>query len=134
MRSVLTRKQSVPKLKRADSSFSSITQRRVLEALRLIPSGKITTYAALARATGVNSSQAIGQLLKRNPFPDQYPCYKVVRSDGSLGGFYGTKRIDEKKKRLAHEGIVVKKNQILNFQEHLFQFETFRSDRREKNL
>ncbi len=102
--------------------FTSQKQKRMLETLLSIPSGYVTTYKALACHMGINSTQAIGQLLKRNPYPDIYPCYKVVKSDGTLGGFSGTLHSPEKKRRLATDGITIKDNRIINFKTHLFDF------------
>lgn len=43
------------------------------------------------------SSRAVGQALKRNPYPLIVPCHRVIRADGSIGGFSEGKRL---KKRL----------------------------------
>jgi methylated-DNA-[protein]-cysteine S-methyltransferase len=64
-------------------------QRRVYERVKEIPPGRVTTYAALARAVGCASPQAIGQALRRNPFAPRVPCHRVIRSDRSIGGFNG---------------------------------------------
>ena len=56
--------------------------------LKTIPKGKVTTYGNLAKAFGVpNKSRYIGKLLGKNKKPNKYPCFKVVKSDGSIGGF-----------------------------------------------
>ncbi|MHA1616575.1 MAG: endonuclease V [Candidatus Njordarchaeales archaeon] len=91
----------------------------VYKALLRIPSGKITTYGEIARALGdIRASRGIGQILALNPWPDKYPCYKVVRSDGTLGNYsYGG--LPEKIKRLAAEGIDMSRGKILNFQDVL---------------
>lgn len=62
-------------------------QCQVYEALLDVPLGKVTTYAELAHAINCNSSQAIGQALKKNPFAPQVPCHRVVRTDHTVGGF-----------------------------------------------
>ena len=64
-------------------------QRRVFEALANVPPGKTTTYGILAKAVGCRSAQAIGQALRRNPDAPRIPCHRVVRNDGSIGGFFG---------------------------------------------
>ncbi len=64
-------------------------QRRVFEAVISVPCGKTTTYGALADAVGCGSAQAIGQALRCNPDSPRIPCHRVVRSDGSIGGFFG---------------------------------------------
>jgi methylated-DNA-[protein]-cysteine S-methyltransferase len=71
------------------------------------------TYGAVARALDLPSPRQAGALLKANPQPDFFPCYKVVRSDGHLGGYVlGT---PEKIKRLRAEGILIKNNRVINF-------------------
>ena len=60
----------------------------VLEACRRIPYGQTASYADLARAVGVpGAARAVGSVMARNPVPLVVPCHRVVRSDGSLGGF-----------------------------------------------
>ena len=64
-------------------------QRRVYEAARTIPRGKVTTYKLLAEAIGCGSSRAVGQALRRNPFAPAVPCHRVIRTDLTVGGFTG---------------------------------------------
>lgn len=63
-------------------------QRSVLEATAEIPFGETVTYGQLARRLDKpNASRAVGSALGRNPVPIVVPCHRVVRSDGSLGGY-----------------------------------------------
>lgn len=63
-------------------------QNTVLNALRNITYGNTITYNALAqRAYFPNASRAVGRALAANPLPLIIPCHRVIRSDGSLGGF-----------------------------------------------
>ncbi|MDF3128368.1 MGMT family protein [Kiritimatiellaeota bacterium B1221] len=64
-------------------------QKKVYEACRQIPKGKVSTYGSLARRIGCGSAQAVGQALRVNPFAPEVPCHRVVKSDGSPGGFFG---------------------------------------------
>ncbi len=73
----------------ANATGISPFQRRVYEALLEVPSGKVTTYGALARRIGCGSPQAVGQALRRNPLAPQVPCHRVVAADGALTGFGG---------------------------------------------
>lgn len=82
--------------------------------LRKIPKGKVTTYGALAKATG-SSPRAIGQIMRNNPRPDLYPCYKVIKSDGSIGGYAGCikgVKISKKVMLLKKDGIKIEKGKI----------------------
>jgi len=73
-------------------------ERAVYRATLAIPKGETRTYAQIAAAIGrPRAVRAVGNALNRNPFAPDVPCHRVVRSDGSVGGFAsGT----AKKKRL----------------------------------
>ncbi len=83
-------------------------EQQVYEATRRIPKGKVSTYKLLAAEIGCGSNRAVGQALKRNPFAPKVPCHRVVRTDLTLGGFYGQTEGSEilrKKKMLLQEGV-----------------------------
>jgi methylated-DNA-[protein]-cysteine S-methyltransferase len=75
----------------------------------LIPKGKVTTYGALAKALGSpRAGRATGNALGANPNPiDVVPCHRVVRSDGSIGGYSGSGGRKTKERLLKKEGVVV---------------------------
>ncbi len=63
---------------------------KVLRALATIPKGMVGTYGEIAAKAGSpGGARAAGQGCANNPFPIVYPCHRVIRSDGSLGGFGG---------------------------------------------
>jgi methylated-DNA-[protein]-cysteine S-methyltransferase len=65
-------------------------QRLVYAAISEIPSGQTRTYQWVARRIGrPRAARAVGQALHRNPFAPSVPCHRIVRSDGSLGGYAG---------------------------------------------
>ena len=77
----------------------------VLRACRRIPYGKTASYADLARAVGKpRAARAVGTAMAHNPVPLVIPCHRVVRSDGSLGGFSTPRGVKEKKRLLLLEG------------------------------
>lgn len=79
-------------------------QRRVYEATRRIPFGKVATYGQIAKAIGQPDAQrAVGQALGRNPIGLVIPCHRVVAADG-LGGFTGG--LEHKKRLLRFEGVL----------------------------
>lgn len=81
-------------------------QRRVYLALLEVPRGQTISYKELGERIGCHSAQAIGQALKRNPFAPDVPCHRVIRSDGSIGGFHGKiegEMIERKRKLLESE-------------------------------
>jgi O-6-methylguanine DNA methyltransferase len=63
-------------------------QRNVLEMAGRIPFGEVRAYAWVAEAIGhPRAVRAVGTALGRNPVPLIMPCHRVLRSDGSLGGY-----------------------------------------------
>ena len=79
-------------------------QRAVLEACRAIERGRVRSYQDLARSAGVpRGARAVGQVMATNPYPLIIPCHRVVRSDGTLGGFGGG--LSMKKALLLSEGV-----------------------------
>ncbi len=81
-------------------------RQKILELLLRIPKGKVTTYQELAKAAG-SGPRAVGAIMRSNDRPDIYPCYKVVCSDGSLGGYTSPKGVGEKVRRLRADGVEV---------------------------
>jgi len=83
-------------------------QIRTWNYLRQIPRGTIKTYAQVAKAIGKQSAaRAVANAIGKNPYPVTIPCHRVIRSDGSLGGYSGKGGIKTKKKLLKKEGINV---------------------------
>jgi len=79
-------------------------QRAVLTALRDITYGETITYSALAqKAHFPSASRALGRALAANPLPLIIPCHRVIRSDGSLGGFSAQGGIKIKQRLLTLE-------------------------------
>ncbi len=65
-------------------------RRTVLDRLGDIGYGTTATYAAVAAASGSPGAvRAVGSACARNPVPVVVPCHRVVRSDGSVGGYRG---------------------------------------------
>lgn len=85
------------------SDLPEFTQ-KVLEELRRIPYGETRSYSEIAALAGCpKGSRAVGQAVSRNPIPIIIPCHRVIRRDGSLGGFSLGEKI--KKRLLFLEGI-----------------------------
>ena len=82
--------------------------------LKKVPKGKVTTYKEIAKALKTKSYRAVGNAMNKNPNPVEVPCHRVVKTDGSLGGYaYG----DETKiSLLKEEGVEVKDGKIVNFE------------------
>ena len=96
---------------------------QVLKMLVKIPRGKITTYKELAHATN-SSPRAVGQIMRRNTHPGLYPCYKVIKSSGDIGGYDGcTKgsKVNKKIMLLRKDGIIIEKGKV-NIEKYLYRF------------
>ena len=92
---------------------------------RQIPPGRVSTYGALAKALGNKGyARAVGKFMNKNPNADTMPCFKIVKSDGSLGGF--GLGIKDKIRRLNNDGIKVKNGKIVDFN-NVF-FDEFKTD------
>ena len=83
-------------------------QKKVWNYLKTIRKGTVKTYKQVA--IGINrpkSARAVANAVGKNPLAPTIPCHRVVRSDGSLGGYSGKGGIKTKKKLLKKEGIIV---------------------------
>jgi AraC family transcriptional regulator, regulatory protein of adaptative response / methylated-DNA-[protein]-cysteine methyltransferase len=69
-------------------------QKRVWETLQKIPLGSTRSYAEVAREVGKpRAARAVARACATNPVALLIPCHRVVRGDGSLGGYHwGIKR------------------------------------------
>ncbi len=79
-------------------------QTKVWKYLKKIPKGRIKTYKQVA--IGINrpkSARAVANACRRNPYAPIIPCHRVVRTDGSLGGYSGKGGIKTKIKLLKAE-------------------------------
>jgi AraC family transcriptional regulator of adaptative response/methylated-DNA-[protein]-cysteine methyltransferase len=62
---------------------------RVWQTLLKIPMGRAVTYSDIARHLGQpTASRAVGSAVGRNPISFVVPCHRVLRGDGSLGGYH----------------------------------------------
>jgi len=97
----------------------------VFEAVSQIPEGRVTTYGEIARALGdIRAARAVGESLKKNPWPVDVPCHRVVLSDGSLGGYaYGGPA--KKKELLQKEGITFRNGKV-DLERHLITHKWFK--------
>jgi O-6-methylguanine DNA methyltransferase len=87
-----------------DLSALSDFQRRVLETTRRVPFGETSTYSELARRLRrPRAARAVGNALRANPVPLVIPCHRIVRANGSIGGFSGLTAVDEKRWLLQQE-------------------------------
>ena len=73
-----------------DWRLSAGFRRDILGRIRGIGYGHTATYASLARAAGnPKAVRAVGGACATNPLPVVVPCHRVLRTDGTLGGYIG---------------------------------------------
>lgn len=83
-------------------------QKKVWNEISKIPKGKVRTYKELAKLIGKpKSSRAVANACGKNPYPIKIPCHRVIRSDGSLGGYSGKGGVKTKKNLLKKEGVII---------------------------
>lgn len=102
-------------------------EKTIWNKIKSIPHGKISTYALVARAVGKpKSARAVGNALNKNPYSPQVPCHRVVKSDGTLGGFAGgtirKREILEKEGVQSYKAGKMKIFKIKDFEKILYKF------------
>lgn len=97
-------------------SYTLITDsptKRIYEAVKKIPKGKVATYAQIAEMAGDRKmARAVGNALHKNPDPDNIPCFRVVNSKGECSGSFAFGGLNEQAKRLREDGIEVANNKV----------------------
>ena len=82
-------------------------QKKVWNYLKTIRKGTVKTYKQVAVAINrPKSARAVANAVGKNPFAPKIPCHRVIRSDGSLGGYSGKGGVKTKKLLLKREGII----------------------------
>ena len=83
-------------------------QLKVWKYLKTIPKGTIKTYKQVAIAIkSPKSSRAVANACGKNPYAPKIPCHRVIKSNGSLGGYSGKGGVKTKKKLLKNEGVTL---------------------------
>jgi methylated-DNA-protein-cysteine methyltransferase related protein len=94
---------------------------RVYEIAKQIPHGKVTSYGAIAKALGATrSARMVGWAMNACHNMEDIPAHRVVNRKGLLTGkhhFDGTNLMQQ---LLENEGIVIKENQIQDFEKHFW--------------
>lgn len=98
---------------------------RCYALLKQVPEGRVTTYKEIAQVLGTKAYRAVGNAMNKNPHPkDEYPCHRVVKTNGVVGGYaFGS---EAKIKRLVLEGFTVKDGKVVDFQNVLMKASEFR--------
>ena len=91
-------------MKFVGTSFQVKTWRYLMK----IPKGTVKTYSQVAKGIGKPLAvRAVANAIGKNPYAPKIPCHRVIRSNGSLGGYSGKGGIKTKKLLLKREGITL---------------------------
>ena len=83
-------------------------QLKVWNYLKKIPRGSVKTYSQIAKDIGKPLAvRAVANAIRKNPYAPKIPCHRVIKSDGSLGGYSGKGGVNTKKKLLKNEGVTL---------------------------
>jgi methylated-DNA-[protein]-cysteine S-methyltransferase len=100
-------------------------EERVWKLMESIPKGRVTTYALIAKKLKTRAYRAVGNACRKNPYAPRVPCHRVVRSDGSIGGFGGKTSgmsVEKKMRMLREEGVEIRDGKVTDFERVLFRF------------
>ena len=91
-------------MKKISKTSGTLFQKKVWLELSKIPKGETRTYKEIAIAIGhPKSARAVANACGKNPQPIKIPCHRVIKSDGTMGGFSAKGGIVLKKKLLEFE-------------------------------
>ena len=87
--------------------------KRIYEAVKKIPKGKVATYGQVAELAGnPKMARAVGNALHKNPKPGIIPCHRVVNSGGELAGAFAFGGCDAQAALLKAEGVEVVEGKV----------------------
>lgn len=93
--------------------ISDSPTKRIYEAVKKIPKGKVATYGQIAAMAGnPRMARAVGNALHNNPDPLNIPCYRVVNSKGELAGAFAFGGENVQAQLLAEDGIDVSDGRV----------------------
>jgi len=94
---------------------------RVYEVVRQIPSGRVTSYGAIAKALGAaRSARMVGYAMNASHAIEDVPAHRVVNRKGMLTGKFHFEGTNLMQQLLESEGIKVENNQIVDFEKYFW--------------
>jgi methylated-DNA-protein-cysteine methyltransferase-like protein len=94
----------------------------VYEVVRLIPTGKVTSYGAIARYLGAaRSSRLVGYAMNASHEQAEYvPAHRVLNRNGLLTGKHHFSHPNEMQELLEKEGLIIENEQVKDFSNHFW--------------
>ncbi|MCR4891544.1 MAG: MGMT family protein [Lachnospiraceae bacterium] len=93
--------------------ISDSPTKRIYEAVKRIPYGRVATYSQIAELAGDrNMARAVGNALHRNPDPENIPCFRVVNAKGELARKFAFGGAGAQAKLLEDEGVELVKGRV----------------------
>ncbi len=93
--------------------ISDSPAKRIYEAVKKIPCGKVATYAQIAELAGDRKmARAVGNALHKNPEPGVIPCHRVVNANGECSGSFAFGGAGAQEKLLRKEGVKVEGGKV----------------------
>jgi len=97
--------------KKFSKKLTTTFQKRVYEAVKRIPKGKVMTYKEVSQKAGqARAWRAVGNILNKNTNP-KIPCHRVIKSNGKIGGY--RRGIKKKTRLLKKEGARIKNEMVI---------------------
>jgi len=94
---------------------------KVYQVVQQIPVGKVTSYGAIARYLGSpQSARMVGWAMNQAHNRPEIPAHRVVNREGRLTGKHHFAGVNTMQRKLEKEGIIVKENQVQNFNSHFW--------------
>lgn len=93
----------------------------ILKLVAQIPIGKVTTYGTIAKVLNLKDVRKVGYALHQNKKPEEFPCHRVVKKDGSLASGYAFGGKVKQRDLLIAEGVSFLKDKV-NLAKHFFDF------------
>ena len=93
----------------------------VIEVVKLIPKGRVTTYGRIAKYLGsAKSSRSVGWALNNIKLDDTIPAHRVVNRNGLLTGRSHFPKPDFMKNKLIAEGVLIDYNCVVNLNKYIW--------------
>ena len=93
---------------------------RCYELISNIPIGRVSTYKEIAMTLNTKAYRAVGNAMSKNPNPITTPCHRIIKSDGTIGGYIFGK--NKKIRLLQQEGIIIKNGKVLDYKKIFYSF------------